>query len=371
VAAGGRAVTVAVRWTSDADEIAALEDRWRDLAAGSREATPLGGPDYLLPWYRQYAGRAGRPLLGTAWQEGTLVALAPLVVRRARVGGVPVTCVQFAAAGAEAGEFLLADGRPELTGTLLESLAAQVPFDVARFNLLDPAAAEFAALARAAAQAGLALETLPTAYATVDLREGYDAYHARLSGKFRANLRRRARAAQAEGALRVEGVHLEPDVPAVERAVGRMLAVSDASWKARRGGPMAEHHRGFYREIARRFGARGRLDLAILKLGGADRAYMMGVVDRDVYYDVTLSFDDAVRALAPGVLLTQEVLRRLAARGIRTVVSHGVHEYKRHFATAIVPRRRAFVFARRPRAALSRALRFSLGPVWTRLGLLP
>jgi hypothetical protein len=47
-----------------------------------------------------------------------------------------------------------------------------------------------------------------------------------------------------------------------------------------------------------------------------------------------------------------------------------VHDYKRHFASAIVPRRRAFVFARRPRAALSRALRFSLAPLWTRLGLL-
>jgi CelD/BcsL family acetyltransferase involved in cellulose biosynthesis len=363
-------MTIAVRWSSGVDEIAALEGPWRALEASATSATPLASCDYLLPWYRHYSGRAGLPLVGTAWEGGTLVAVAPLVQRPARVGGVPVRCVQFAAAGAEAGEFLLAEGRPQLAGALLDSLIGSVRFHVARFNLLDPASPEFEELGRAAARAGLALESLPTSYATVDLADGYDAYHRRLNGKFRGNLRRRAGAIEQAGAVRLEGVHFETDAAALEAAVDRMFAISDASWKAKEGGPMAAHHRGFYRELARRFGARGQLDLAILNLAGHDRAYMMGVVDRGVYYDFTLSFDDVVRHLAPGVFLTQEVLRRLAARGIRTFVSHGVHDYKRHFASAIVPRRRAFLFSRRPRAALSRALRFTLAPLWRRVGLL-
>jgi CelD/BcsL family acetyltransferase involved in cellulose biosynthesis len=296
--------------------------------------------------------------------------VAALLTRPGHVGGIPLQCVQFAAAGAEAGEFLLAEGRPEIAGALLESLAETVPFHVARFNLLDPASPEFEALRRAASRRRLHLETLPTSYATVDLRDGYESYEARLGGKFRGNLRRRRKAAEAAGAIAVEGVHFERDAAAVDRAVARMFAISDASWKARRGGPMAEHHRGFYREVARRFAARGALDLAILTIGGRDRAYMMGVAEGGVYFDYTLSFDDAVRHLSPGVLLTQEVLRRLAARGIHTFVSHGVHDYKLQFASAIVPRRRALVFTRRARAALSRTIRFSLAPLWRRLGLL-
>jgi CelD/BcsL family acetyltransferase involved in cellulose biosynthesis len=357
----------AVRWATEVDAIAALEGPWRELQDAASERTPLAGPDYLLPWYRHYGGRAGVPLLGSAWQGSALVGVAALVLRKARVGGVPVRCVQFAAAGAEAGEFLLADGQGQVAGAFLESLADAVRFDVARFNLLDPASAEFEALGRAAARAGLPLETVPTAYATVDLRGGYEAYQRRLTGKFRANLRRRRKAMEAAGAIGLEGVHFESDPDAVEKSVERMFAISDASWKARRGGPMAPHHRGFYRDLARRFGAKGQLDLAILTIGGRDRAYMLGVAERGVYFDVTLSFDDAVRPLAPGVCLTQEVLRRLAARGISNLVSHGVHDYKRHFATALAPRRRAVVFGRGPRAALSRALRFSLGPLWHRL----
>jgi CelD/BcsL family acetyltransferase involved in cellulose biosynthesis len=362
-------VTLSVRWTSEHAEIAALEPAWRDLYEAASGRTPLSGPDYLVPWYQHYGGRSGEPLVGSAWHGGTLVGLAPLVRRRARVGGVPVRCVQFAAAGAEAGEFLLADDRPQTAGAFLDALAGAAPFDVARFNLLDPASAAYQALEQAAARGGLALETLPTAFATVDLRAGYEAYLRGLGTKFRGNLKRRRKAAQALGALALEGVHFETDPETVERSVERMFAVADASWKARRGGPMAPHHRAFYRDLARRFGAKGQLDLAVLTVGGRDRAYMFGLAERGVYFDVTLSFDEAARPLAPGVLLTQEVLRRLAARGIHTFVSHGVHDYKRHFATALVPRRRALVFGRGPRAALSRALRFELAPLWRRLGL--
>jgi CelD/BcsL family acetyltransferase involved in cellulose biosynthesis len=362
-------VTLAVRWTRDWAEIVALEAAWRELYEAASARTPLAGPDYLLPWYEHYGGHAGVPLVGSAWRDGALVGLAPLVLRRARVGAVPVRCVQFAAASAEAGEFLLADGRPEVAGAFLDTLESAARFDVARFNLLDPASAEYEALRLAARRGGLAIETVPTSYATVDLSAGYEAYLGRLSAKFRGNLKRRRKAIAAAGPLALEGVHFETGGAAIDHGVERMFAVADASWKALRGGPMAPRHRAFYRDLARRFGARGQLDLAILAVAGRDRAYMLGVAERGVYFDVTLSFDEEARPLAPGVVLTQEVLRRLAGRGIHTFVSHGVHDYKRYFATALTARRRAIVFARGPRSALSRALRFSLAPLWQRLGL--
>src|SRR5262245_35055809 len=115
-------MTVTVRWSTGVDEILGLEEPWRALAESAPSSTPLGSADYLLPWYRHYSGRSGRPLVGSAWEGGTLVAVAPLVERTARVGGLPVRCVQFAASGAEAGEFLLAEGRPALAGALLDSL---------------------------------------------------------------------------------------------------------------------------------------------------------------------------------------------------------------------------------------------------------
>jgi CelD/BcsL family acetyltransferase involved in cellulose biosynthesis len=361
-------VSVRVEWLRDLRAIEALEPEWRALAASVRGRTTLVSCDFVLPWYRHYAGRAGQPLLGTAREGGALVGLAPLMARPARLGGLPVRSVQFATAGARSGEFLLADGRPSLAGDFLRSLAASVRFDVARFVNLEHGSPVLAALQEAAASARLALDTIPAAYAVVDLSRGYEAYCSSRTAKFRANVKRRRKALEALGPVALEGVHFEAEAAGVESALERMFAVSDASWKAREGGPMAEHHRAFHREVARRFGARAQLDLALLSVAGRDRAYMFGVAEGGVYYDVTLSFDDALRHLAPGVLLTQDVLRRLAGRGIHTFVSHGLHDYKRHFASVIVPRLDAQVFARGPRARLGRALRASLRPVWQRLG---
>jgi CelD/BcsL family acetyltransferase involved in cellulose biosynthesis len=360
-------MTARIEWLRDLAAIEALEPGWRALEASAAGRTLLATADFVLPWYRHYAHRA-RPLLGVAREGGTLVGLAPLVARPARIGGLPVRSIQFATSGAQSGEFLLAPGREAVAAAFLRALPAAVPFEVVRLPNLAAGSPLLAALERVAAEEGLSVDTSPTCHAVVDLSAGYEAYHAGLTGKFRANVRRRRKALEAIGPLAVEGVHFTADGAAREAALQRMFAVSDASWKARAGGPMAEHHRGFYRELARRFGARGALDLSILTVGGHDRAFMFGIAEHGVYYDVTLSFDDSLRHLAPGVLLTQEVLRRLAARGLHTLVSHGMHDYKRHFASTIVPRVDLQVFAPGPRARLGRVLRASLLPVWQRLG---
>ena len=67
----------------------------------------------------------------------------------------------------------------------------------------------------------------------------------------------------------------------------------------------------------------------------------------------------------------QQALQGLAASGIHTVVSHGAHDYKRHWATALVPQTRIFLFAPGPRAAVTRFVRFGLQPLWRQLGTMP
>ena len=65
--------------------------------------------------------------------------------------------------------------------------------------------------------------------------------------------------------------------------------------------------------------------------------------------------------------LLQEVLRQLADGGVHTLVSHGAHEYKRQWASAFVPQKRLFLFAPRPRALVTRLLKFHVHPRLERL----
>jgi CelD/BcsL family acetyltransferase involved in cellulose biosynthesis len=111
------------------------------------------------------------------------------------------------------------------------------------------------------------------------------------------------------------------------------------------------------------------LGLPILTIGDKDAAFILGVVERGCFYDVTLAYDESVAKLSPGSILMQKTLERLPALGVRTVFSHGAHEYKKFWATAFLPQQRIFLFARRPKAAATRFIRFSLEPIWRRLGV--
>ena len=147
--------------------------------------------------------------------------------------------------------------------------------------------------------------------------------------------------------------------------VGR--AINEASYKLE-GQRLADPHRAYLFDLCHRFAARGMLSLPILRLGDADAAFILGVVERGCFYDITLAYAERFGRLSPGAYLTQRTLQRLAADGVHTVVSHGAHEYKQHWATRLVPQQRVYLFAHAPKAAATRFVRFSLLPLWRRLG---
>jgi hypothetical protein len=129
--------------------------------------------------------------------------------------------------------------------------------------------------------------------------------------------------------------------------------IADRSWKVRVGGPMAEHHRAYLRETIRRFGRRGMIDFAFLNIAGRDAAFIIGIVERDVYYDLTISYDDEFADLSPGIHLMIELLRQLPDSGVRTVVSHGDHDYKNRWTKDWTTTSRLFVFKPLPYRSLA------------------
>jgi len=360
-----------VDWVRDPAALDVFEGPWRALERRVRQRSHVSTFDFLATWYRQYAGGyGGTPLIGLAWQGPDLVGVAPLTIRQGRVGRIPVTRIDFAPNDSIAGEFLVDDDQPGVVGALVDALVhTRTTFDVICLNGFDPASRQLPALRAAAARHRLALQTEDHAYALVDLRDGYETYRARLSSHYRRNLNQKARKIAAAG-FTVQGVQLTQGLDALEACVARMIRINEASYKLE-GRPLAAHHRGFLAEVVRRFGARGMLSLPILSIDGKDAAFILGLVERGCFYDITLAYDESFARLSPGAFLMQQALQQLAAAGVHTVVSHGAHEYKHHWATALVPQKRIFLFAPGPRAAATRFVRFGLQPLWRRLGAAP
>lgn len=370
-----RPAHTSVEWIRAFDAIAALEQPWRSLEQRVADRTVLSTFDYNVTWFRWYGARAGHdspaaqgtPIVGIARRGGEIVGIAPLVARRRRIGRVPVTSIEFVPHEAYAGEFLIEDGHPDIIGSFIESLHTSVSHDVICLNGLEPDSDRYAAVAGIARRQELAIERTIHPNAVVDLSRGYDEYFAQRTAHFRHSVRRHSRLIDKTGARDMRGVLLTRGIGEIDDAVERMIAITEASHKLN-GRRLAEWHRGFLTEIARRFGPRGMLCLPVLTIGGRNAAFVYGLVERQTFYDITLSYDEAFAHLRPGTHLIQDTLRELAASGVHMAVSHGAHEYKRHWASAFVPSTRLFLFARTARATVTRLLRFRLATLWRRLG---
>jgi CelD/BcsL family acetyltransferase involved in cellulose biosynthesis len=364
------AASLRIEWRKASAQLESISAQWAELEATVLRRTHLSTFDFLAPWYRHYAGRyGGEPLIGLAWRGTRLVGVAPLTLCRGSVGRIPVTRVEFAPSDTPAGEFLVEDDRPETVEALLDSLADNAKFDVISLDGFDPASDQLLAAENVAAKRGLAMETTDHAFAVADLRDGYETYRAGLSGHYRRNLNQKARRIAAAGGATIGGVQLTRGVEALEECVARIIAITEESHKMN-GQRLGDDHRGFMAELARRYGGRGMLSLPILSIGGQDAAFILGVVERHCFYDITLAYAERFAKLSPGAFLMQKTLENLAAAGVHTVVSHGAHDYKKHWSTAFVPQKRVFLFAPGMRAAATRFIRFSLAPVWRRLGQL-
>jgi CelD/BcsL family acetyltransferase involved in cellulose biosynthesis len=357
-----------VQWRGSFSEMEPLAGSWRELEARVESRSVLATFDYNATWYHHYEGApGGDPLIGVARRGSDLVGIAPLVIRRRRIGRVPLTCVEFAAHEAYAGEFLVEDSHPETTAMFLDSLVREAKFDLICLNDIDLTSDRYAALRETALRHRLRIEVTDHPNAIVDLRPGYDRYFRGRSSHFRASIRRHARLIEAVGKPAVGGVQLTRGLEELEGSISRLIAINEASYKLN-GQRLADCHRGFLSEMARRFGPRGMLAMPILAIGGRDAAFVFGLVERNCFYDITLAYDEGFARLSPGMHLIQEMLRDLAAAGVQTVVSHGAHDYKKHWASEFVPSTRVFLFAPGLRAAATRFIRFSLGSAWRRLG---
>ena len=366
--------TLTVEWLRDPLELDRHAADWRALER-SADHTHLSGFDFITAWYRHYSGSyGGTPLIGLARRGSRLVGVAPLAICRGRTGAVPVTRIELAPTDVPAGEFLTADGDAEVIGRFVDALVdpstalgtGHATFDVICLDGLAAGSEAMTAVEDAASRHRMNVECVDHAYAIADLSRGYDNYRAQLSGHFRRNLNYRARKAMAAGGAEVGGIQFSGHANALDRCVSRIIAITEASYKLQ-GAQLADCHRAFLSDVVGRLSARGTLWLPIMSIGGQDAAFILGVVERGVFYDITLAYAEPFAKLSPGSLLMQRTLETLASAGVHTAVSHGAHDYKKHWATRFVPQKRLFLFNRGVRARAAHFMRFSLAPVWHRL----
>lgn len=367
------AAKLRVEWLNSLDAIEALRDHWMALESRVDDRTVYATHDYLASWYRAYASKKytdlGEPLVGAVWDESTLLGIAPFISSKSTLARIPVRSLVFAAYNLNAGEVLALNGRAEVFGALLCSLADRSGWDVLVLTNMQSASQHVQTIQATASRLGLGWEVADDhSYAEADLRDGYETYAKLRGSNFRKQARRHATRVAEAGTWRIDRLDRMPHPATVSRYLDRMFAIADAGWRARERGVEEERrHHPLPRMLVEKFAPRGMVDLSILSINGRDAAFTLALVERGTYFHVSIAHDEEMAALSPGSFLLQEVFRILPGLGVHRVVSHGDYEYKRRWASSIVQPRKILLFARTVRGALSRFAKFRLQKAWERL----
>lgn len=351
-----------LKWYRGLSEIEALRDSWRAFEKQVQQRTVYCRYDYIIPWYRCYSETdftdRGIPLVGVAWENDSIVGIAPMISARSSFVKVPLRRADCAGYNLAAGEMLLKDHSEGIIEAFVSDLLKEQRFELVNINGIALDSARYFQLAEYLTRERLRFNQIKFhGFAIADLSAGYDGYRMSFGWKFRSRQKNISKRLEAAGHVRIDRINSTDDRSRASEMRRRMIEITENSQRVRVAGVSVERrHQPFYDAIFERFGAESAMDAAIVNINGEDAAYMFGLIERNVYYHTMMSYRESCGNLSPGKYLLQEVLRYLPGLGVHTVLSHGSYDYKTRWASRMVPQHTLCVFGSGFRARLSHAI---------------
>jgi CelD/BcsL family acetyltransferase involved in cellulose biosynthesis len=288
---------------------------------------PFMLPPWLAAWWAAFGGDHAPYLLSIRGEEG-LAGLAPLMRRgrEVRLMGDTDLCdhMDVVVAPSEAREgcarlldYLAADGIERL-------VLPSVREDAAAMTALRPAAEDWGARVRCEPHGRLFAMHLP---------RSWEDYLMRLSGKERHEIRRKLRRLEGAGRVTRRCVRTTAELPAAMETFMTLFKANRADKAAFMHGPMP----AFFRRLAANMAAAGRLRLYFLALDDRAIAATLCFVHGDTVYLYNNGYDDAYRALSPGLLGKVFTIRDSIGAGCRVYdFLKGDEKYKQRLGGAPV-----------------------------------
>ncbi|MBI4953027.1 MAG: GNAT family N-acetyltransferase [Myxococcales bacterium] len=353
----------AVELVSDAARFAALAPEWSELAARAGLDHPFATHEWLSAWWAAFGDGGQRLSVAVVRSRGTCVGIAPLMLTRTRMYGVPLRRLELMAnEQSPRNEVLMSD--PHAWDALFAHLIAeQGAWDALVLRQLPEGSTTDAALARLGGAHGLRSNTWRAPASPIVRTDGdYQAYLAARPNKLRVNLRNRLKRITKLGPIRYEKICRGAALP---QAFEDALRIEAAGWKG--GARTAIASRAATRRLYERFttaaSARGWLELRFLTVGERRVAVAYNLRYGGKLYLLKQGYDPELAELAPASLLCDELVRECFAEGVSALDLLGDDEaWKLQWTSECAPHRWWFVFAPHWRARIARVLKFVVAP---------
>ncbi len=162
-------------------------------------------------------------------------------------------------------------------------------------------------------------------------------YMAQLSGNARRDFRRLRRLLAGVPDVEIAAL-VEPED--LERELSDGFAIEGSHWKTRRGTAILDSAATttFYRDVAARFAALGKLRLSRLSFGDRPAAFNLNLLDGGRVWGLKGGYDPAYARFAPGMLLLLAEIERCFELGLDALELLGSEDpWKRKFTRAAHP----------------------------------
>lgn len=297
---------------------------------------------YRADWERLYRSTVCQPSTSFEWMEALTrshlqpqdgfillriargseaIGFVPLVARRMRVFGCPVTLLSPLDENQGTHSDLLASEIDvEVARAFFTSLMQlDVRWDVFRMSRLldDHALLQHADACLGPLPAAQQIRRGDASY-FLELPATYAQYLAQRSQKFRNHLKRTERKVGELTDVQVVECSEREDVAG---AYERMMRIERSSWKQAHGTAITAVVRqaGFYRDLCEGAAAAGRLHLQLLTVAGAPVAYNLGYIANDCYFYLKTSYDERYKPIGVATYLRARLVETLISRGTKAL----------------------------------------------------
>ncbi len=296
-------------------------EEWRALNGRARAGTLFLGPEWLLPWWKQFG--EGRELAVVCVREGgRLIGLLPLFLEQVRLSGIEVRRLAFLGDGDTGCDYLDALAEPGREREVLDQCLAklvELPWDLCDLDGLWRES--FTALHLA--------QRFPPGKAVSgvlrDARIRFVCPHIPLSGTWeqyleglsrRENLRRREKWIYRQPGVSVSCAR-EPD--AAMKATDEFLALHRARWAVEGGsdGLTDARHEAFHRDASQELARAGMLRMYTLYAARRPVASVYGVVHGNRFNYYQSGYDPNWASRSVGLVLLARTVQDAFADGLR------------------------------------------------------
>jgi CelD/BcsL family acetyltransferase involved in cellulose biosynthesis len=324
-----------IRKITDSNDFLKLAPVWNQLLARSNSNNIFLTWEWISNWWQVYGQGKDLFVLGLKNDEGSLIAIAPLYIRKKKfLGGFFFTEVRFLGTGEDVSpdylDFIIARGsEAEAIDAFMKHLTLNNGWDV--INLTDMLSNSSAneILKKKAGEMGLVVRQSECATCPyIVLPSSWEEYVGTLSANARYNVKRKIKNIERDFKTRY---FVWEDFERLDDAMERLAQLHNKRWEEKecRHSFSSNEYVSFHKAVSKDFAKQGWLHLSCLELNGeiVGMLYDYRYGDKISYYQA--GFDPVFHKYSPGLVLRAYVIRRAIEEGMKEIdLLKGAYDFK-------------------------------------------